>query len=67
VTEDTGFGKFLPTGEGLFAFADTDDAVAAIETIEADHARHCRAAEELAREYFEADKVVGSLMERAGL
>jgi hypothetical protein len=67
VTEDTGFGKFLPTGEGLFAFADTDEAVEAIKTIEADHARHCRAAEEIAREYFEAEKVVGSLMERAGL
>lgn len=67
VTEDTGFGKFLPTGEGLFAFSDTEDAAGAIEAIEGDHARHCRAAEEIAREYFEAAKVVGSLMERAGL
>jgi hypothetical protein len=67
VTEDTGFGKFVPTGEGLFAFTDTDDAAAAIETIEADHAKHCRAAEEIAREYFEAEKVVGSILERSGL
>lgn len=67
VTEDTGFGKFLPTGEGLFAFSTTEEAAAAIETIEADPARHQRAALEIAREYFEAEKVVGSLMSRAGL
>ncbi len=67
VTEDTGFGKFLPNGEGLFAFSDTDEAVAAVERIESDPARHQRAAKEIARDYFEAAKVVGSLMERAGL
>lgn len=67
ITEDTGFGKFLPTGEGLFAFSTTDEAVAAVEEIEADYARHSDAAQELAREHFAADKVVGSLMERAGL
>jgi hypothetical protein len=67
VTEDTGFGRFLPTGEGLFAFSTTDEAAAAIEAIEADPARHQRAAAEIAREYFDAEKVVGSLLARAGL
>ncbi|MCA1703915.1 MAG: glycosyltransferase, partial [Actinobacteria bacterium] len=67
VTGDTGFGKFLPTGEGLFAFSSTDEAAAAIASIEADHERHARAAQEIAREHFEAEKVVGSLMERVGL
>ena len=43
-----------------------DDAAAAIDAIESDYARHCRAAPEIAREYFAAEKVVGSLMERAG-
>jgi hypothetical protein len=67
VTEDTSFGRVLPTGEGLFAFSTTDEAAAAIEAIESDPARHQRAAREIAREYFEAEKVLGSLMERAGL
>lgn len=67
VTEDTGFGKFLPTGDGLFAFSTTDEAAAAIEAIEADRERHGAAAREIAREYFAADRVVASLMERAGL
>jgi hypothetical protein len=67
VTEDTGFGRVLPTGEGLFAFSTTDEAVAAIEAIETDPLRHRRAALEIAREYFDAKKVIGSLMERAGV
>ncbi|MCC2671783.1 MAG: hypothetical protein K0Q72_4254, partial [Armatimonadetes bacterium] len=32
-----------------------------------DYEGHCRAAEEIAAEYFGAEKVLGSLMERAGL
>jgi glycosyltransferase involved in cell wall biosynthesis len=67
ITEDTGFGKYLPTGEGLFAFSTTEDAVTAVEEVESDYARHSHAARDLAHEHFSADKVVGSLMERAGL
>jgi uncharacterized protein YPO0396 len=67
ITQDTGFGKFLPTGEGLFAFSTTDEAAAAIETVESDYGRHSRAALEIAREHFAAERVVGSLLERAGL
>jgi hypothetical protein len=44
-----------------------DDIVAATAAIRADYARHSRAAVEIAREYFEAEKVLGSLLERAGV
>ena len=44
-----------------------DDILAAVDAIETDYAGHCRAARELAEEYFAAEKVVGSLMQRAGL
>jgi hypothetical protein len=67
ITQETGFSKFLPTGKGLFGFRTMDDVLAAVETIESDHAGNCRAAREIAKEYFAAEKVVGSLMERAGL
>src|SRR2546421_154327 len=67
ITEDTGFGKFLPTGEGLFAFSTTDEAAAAVEEVERDYRRHSRAALEIAREHFEAERVVGDLLRRAGL
>jgi hypothetical protein len=67
ITEDTGFGKFVPTGRGLFAFTTMDDVLAAIDAIESDYDGHCRAAREIAETYFGAERVVESLMSRAGL
>jgi glycosyltransferase involved in cell wall biosynthesis len=62
VTQDTGFGKVLPTGEGLFAFRGLDDAAAALDEIEADPERHSAAAREIAEEYFAAEKVLSRLI-----
>jgi hypothetical protein len=67
ITQDTAFGKVLPTGHGLFAFSTMDDILAAIDAIESDYQGHCRAAHDIADEYFSAERVVGSLMSRAGL
>jgi hypothetical protein len=67
ITQETGFSKFLPTGKGLFGFSDMDDVLAAVDTIESDYESNCRAAREIAADYFAAEKVIGSLMERAGL
>ena len=67
ITQETGFTKFLPSGRGLFAFQTLDDVLAAVDAIESDYEANCRAAREIAAEYFRAERVVGSLMERAGL
>jgi hypothetical protein len=67
VTQDTAFGCALPTGEGLFAVSDLDQAAAAIEAIEADYDRHRRAAGAIAREHFEAEKVLGDLLGALGV
>ena len=67
ITQETGFSKFLPTGKGLFGFRTMDDILRAVDAIECDYEGNCRAAREIAREYFSAEKVVGSLMKRAGL
>jgi hypothetical protein len=67
ITEDTGFGRVLPIGRGLFAFSTIDDVLAAVDAIESDYQGHCRAARDLAEEYFGAERVVGSLLARAGL
>jgi len=67
ITQETGFSKFLPSGKGLFGFQTTDDVLRAVDAIESDYQGHCRAAREVAEEFFAAEKVVGSLMERAGL
>ncbi len=67
ITQETGFSKYLPTGKGLFSFRTMDDILRAVDAIESDYPNQCRAARDLAAEYFAAEKVVGSLMERAGL
>ncbi|MFO1434432.1 MAG: hypothetical protein U1F76_30855 [Candidatus Competibacteraceae bacterium] len=67
ITQDTGFGNILPTGRGLFSWNTLEDILAAIEQIENDYAGNCRAAREIAGEYFAAEQVLGSLMARAGL
>jgi hypothetical protein len=67
ITQETGFSKFVPTGKGLFGFRTTEDVLAAVDAIESDYAGNCRAAREIGAEYFGADRVVGRLMERAGL
>jgi hypothetical protein len=67
ITQETGFSKFLPAGRGLFGFNTMDEALAAVDAVESDYEGQCRAAREVAEEYFAAEKVVGDLMERAGL
>ena len=57
----------MPAGRGLFPFQTTDQILDALEEIKADHGAHARVAEEIAREYFGADCVLGSLLERTGL
>lgn len=66
ITQETGFSKFLPSGRGLFGFTTMEDILAAVDAIEGDYPAHAQAAAEIAREYFDATTVVGSLMSRAG-
>lgn len=65
VTQDTGFGVVLPTGEGLFGFSGMEDAAAALEEVERDPVRHSGAAREIAEEYFAAERVLASIISRA--
>jgi len=67
IAQATGFEKFLPTGEGLFAFSTMDDILAAVDTIESDYARASRAAREIAGEYLETSRVCRKFLEDVGL
>jgi hypothetical protein len=67
ITQETGFSKTVPSGCGLFGFRTMDEILAAVDAIESDYEGNCSAARGVAAEYFDAEKVVGSLMERAGL
>jgi hypothetical protein len=66
ITQETGFSKFIPSGKGLFGFKTAEDILRAVDLIEADYEGNCHAAREIAAEYFGAEKVLGSLMKRAG-
>jgi hypothetical protein len=65
VVQDTGFSQFIPCGEGIFAFVDAKSAIDALHRVEEGYQKHCRAARELAGEYFGSNKVLCSLLERA--
>lgn len=67
INQDTAFGSYLPTGKGLFAFRTMDDILAAVDEIESDYEGNCRAAREIAAEHFAAERVLRSVMQRAGL
>jgi O-methyltransferase involved in polyketide biosynthesis len=67
VTQETGFSKFLPSGEGLLPFLTEEDAKQALETIVGDYDRHSAAALIIAREYFDADDVLRRMMATLGL
>jgi hypothetical protein len=67
ITQDTAFGKFVPTGAGLFAFRGMEDALAALEAVNADYAGHAKAARETAAGYFRAETVLARLVEECGL
>jgi hypothetical protein len=67
IAQDTGFSSWLATGEGLLAFNTTAEAVAAIELVRSDYARHARAARALAETSFNSDNVLATLLNHVGV
>ncbi len=65
ILQDTGYATWLPAGEGLVAFRDLEQAVGALELVNGDYVRHCRAARAIAEEFFDARRVLGELLARA--
>jgi hypothetical protein len=65
VIEHTGPSRFLPDAAGLFRFRDMGEAVRCLKTVAADYEEQCRLARTLAEEYFDAQKVVRCVLERA--
>lgn len=67
ITQDTGFSNHLPCGEGLLAFSTPDDALEAVERVNADYARHRAAAAAIARDCFSYDVVLPPMLAEVGL
>jgi len=65
IVQDTGWTRHLPSGEGLLAFSTPDEAVDAIARVDADYKRHATRASDIAREHFEATRVLSRLVETA--
>ena len=64
---DTGLDSLYSLGRGLVTFSTLDQAVAGVHEIAANYEVHCRAAREMAEEYFDSDKVLSRLLTRLGV
>jgi hypothetical protein len=67
IIQETGFTKFYGGEAGLLSFRTLGEIVDAVNQINADYPKHSRAADALAREFFEAKKVLKSILDRAGI
>jgi hypothetical protein len=65
IVQDTGFSRHLPTGDGLLAFTNLDEAVAAVAEVDSRYAHHCRAARALVEAHFDARDVLTRLLDAA--
>jgi len=65
VVQHTGPSDYLPHGEGMFRFRTTADAATALDAINSDYPRHCRAAREIAEAHFDARRILGGILDTA--
>jgi hypothetical protein len=66
LAQETGFSRFLPTGEGLFAFTTSEEVLSGITEMNRDYRRHRRAARALAEQHFNSRRVLPRLLESVG-
>ena len=65
VVQDTGFTSILPVGQGILTFKTVEEAAAGIREVETNYDHHSKAARDIAEEYFDSDKILTLLVERA--
>lgn len=67
ITMETGFSKFIPSGEGLFGYSSKEEVWSAIDAIHSDYRKQSARALEIAQEYFNATKIVSGIASEIGL
>ena len=67
LVQDTGFGGQYPVGKGLVTFRNLSEAIEGANRIVTDYSDHCKAAREIAEDYFDARKVIGTMASEIGL
>ncbi len=65
IVQHTGPSRFLPDSAGLFRFRNLQEAVLYLERTAADYEQQCKIARDLAKEFFDAKKVVKHVLEKA--
>jgi hypothetical protein len=67
IIQETGFTEAYGENGGLFAFRNLEEIAEAVRAINCDYPKHSCVARAIAREMFEAETVLHSLLERAGI
>jgi hypothetical protein len=67
LAQNTGFTRLYPTGAGLLAYDNIDEATDGVREICGRYAEHARAARVLAEEFFDSKRVLSRLLTRLGV
>ena len=67
VIQDTGHSAELTSEGGVLSFGTMEEAIAGVREVVRNYERHSAAARQLAERYFDSDKVLGRLVEEAGV
>ena len=62
LAEDTGFSDYFPTGKGLLAFSNYEEAIAGVRDIDANYAEHMQAAREIAEELLDSQRSLEKIL-----
>ena len=66
LVQDTGLSNSYPLGHGLLTFRNLDEAIEGANRIDQDYQQHCKAARQIAEDYFDAKKVIPAMIEKIG-
>ena len=64
VAQETGWSKYIHSGDGLFVFTNVDSAIEAVKNVKSNIAFHSKAAKQIAHEYFDSNLVLTELIEQ---
>jgi hypothetical protein len=63
VVQDTGFTRYIESGQGIIAFDTAEQAARGLIEVESEYKKHSARAMEIARHYFDSSKVLRKLIE----
>lgn len=66
IMQSTGFEDHAGSGKGFLTYTTSDEAIAALETVNDDYVSHCEAARALAEERMDGTRLLAEMLEAAG-